>query len=295
MQLTNRLNLPLPIVRAVQHDDYEQSGDISVTGLIQPPRIRQLTSRHRGDISIDVADRIWPLLGSNTHYILERAQVDNALQEERLSIEVNGWTITGKPDLYYNQTVYDFKVTSVWSVLNGVKPEWGIQTNLYAHLLRHCNFSIEAATIICILRDWSKHQVKRSSNYPGTQVVMLPVKLWTQEETRKYILTRVQLHQEAEHLSDADLPVCTPQERWEKSTTYAVKVKGQKRAQRVLESMEAAEGWTSENMKKAYEIEVRPGESVRCMSYCDCNNYCSFYQEIKRGNNGDERITTDTK
>jgi len=277
MQLTNRLNLPLPIVRAVQHDDYEQSGDISVTGLIQPPRIRQLTARHRENISVDVADRIWPLLGSNTHYILERAQIDNALQEERLSIEVNGWTITGKPDLYYNRTVYDFKVTSVWSVLNGVKLEWVIQANLYAHLLRHSNFSVETAVIICILRDWSKFQVKRSSNYPDTQAVMLPVTLWESTFVESWIKERVLLHQEVEHLSDADLPICTPIERWEKPTTYAVKVKGNKRAQRVLESMEAAEAW-AENMKKAYEIEVRPGESVRCMSYCDVNKICGLFQ-----------------
>jgi len=107
---------------------------------------------------------------------------------------------------------------------------------------------------------------------------MLPVKLWTQEEVRSYISARVQLHQEAERLSDADLPICTPQDRWEKPTTYAVKVKGQKRAQRVLGGMADAEAWAAENMKKEFEIETRPGESVRCMSYCDCNNYCSFYQ-----------------
>lgn len=280
MQLTNRLNLPLPIVRAIEHDDYYQPGHISVTGLIQPTRIRQLSIRHQDVISIDVADRIWPLIGSNTHYILERAQVDNALQEQRLSIEVNGWTVTGQPDLYYNRTVFDYKITSVWRVLNGIKSDWEIQANLYAHLLRSYKFSVEAAAIIAILRDWSKHQVSKSSNYPATQAVVLPVTVWDPIDASMYLEERVAMHQAAENMTDDELPICTPEERWEKATTYAVKKRGNKRAARVLPSMEEADAWARDNMKdKPFEIEKRPGESFRCRHYCDCSNICGLFQE----------------
>lgn len=282
-KLTNKLNLPSTIVSAIQRDPYYQSGNISATGLIQPPRIRQLTARHWDSISMDVSDRIWPLLGSNTHYILERADTKDGLQEERLSININGWTVTGQPDLYENQILYDYKVTSVWSVLNGVKEDWEAQLNIYRILVEEAGFTVDTLKIIAILRDWSKFGGQRSSNYPKTQVVMLPVERWLPEDAYEYIVERVTLHQEAEALSDKDLPLCTPDERWDRSTKYAVTIVGQKRAKRVLDSMEEAEAWAEANMKKKYHIEVREGESVRCLHYCDCNNYCLFYQNMKGG------------
>ena len=275
MQLTNRLNLPSTIVSAIQRDPYHQDGDISATGLIQPPRIRQLTARHRDGMSMDVSDRIWPLLGSNTHYILERANTKNGLQEERLSIDINGWKITGQPDLYEEEILYDYKVTSVYAILNGVKSDWESQLNIYRLLMEEAGFSVKALKIIAILRDWSKFGGQRSSNYPETQVVMLPVELWKPEDAYEYMTERVTLHQEAEGLSDADLPLCSAEERWERPTTWAVKVKGQKRAKRVLDSMEEAATWIEDNIKdKPMEIETRPGESVRCESYCDCSQFC---------------------
>lgn len=279
MQLTNRLNLPTPIVMAIANDDYDgKRADIGGSALSQPPRIRQLTRRHWDDITVDVADRIWPLLGSNTHYILERANIQNAIQEERFDMEVEGWTVSCKPDLFWNRALYDWKITSVWAVLNGIKTEWEQQLNVYAEVLRRHGHTVVAAMIIAIMRDWSKHQIKRSSDYPDTQVRQIPVKLWPEEKANLWIQDRVQLHQETENLPDHELPVCTPEERWERPTTYAVKIKGQKRAKRVLGSHEEAEAWGSKHLDgKRWEIEVREGESVRCGSYCDVNKWCDYY------------------
>ena len=73
MQLTNAMQLPDTIVEAVKADNYHQDGHISVTGLIQPPRQRQLYERHKDLIVEDVSDRVWMLMGSNVHHILERS------------------------------------------------------------------------------------------------------------------------------------------------------------------------------------------------------------------------------
>ena len=277
MIITNKFNLPRTIIAAVQNysQSYHQDGDISATSLIQPPRIRQLMERHQNSLRIDAADRIWPLLGSNTHYILQQANIQNALQEERLAMTVGTWTITGQPDLYEGETVYDYKITSVWSVLHGVKPDWIKQLNIYAALLRSNNFPVKSLKIIVLLRDWSRHQV-RNQNYPKTQALSLPVPLWSPEKASAYISNRVCLHQACEILKDNDLPVCTAEERWEKPTMYAVRVKTQKKAKRVLDSKKKAEAWAADNLKQSYVIEVRTGESVRCVSYCDCSAYCNF-------------------
>ena len=193
---------------------------------------------------------------------------------------VNGWVITGQPDLYEGKTLFDYKVTSVWAVLRGVKDEWVKQLNIYAQLLREASFSVEALRVITILRDWSKHQVRKSKDYPETQVVMLPVPLWHPDKALEYIEERVHLHQVCEGLEDTDLPLCSSEERWERPTKYAVIKKGQKRAMRVLDSMEEAEDWREMKGGKELEIEIRQGESVRCESYCDCAPYCDFHKSL---------------
>jgi len=283
MKYTNEMNLPLSLVSAITNDDYTMgSADISVTTLIQPPKIRVLSSRHRDEITEDVADCIYRLVGSNTHYILERIENKNALQEERINLEVNGWVVSGKADLYENKTVYDYKNTSVWAVLNGAKPEWASQLNCYAHGYRAMGFPVEGLAIIAILRDWSKFKAGQG-NYPAKQVVTLPIDLWSDAKAQTYIEDRVLLHQAAESLSDDDIPICTPEERWERPTKFAV-VKGQnKGAWRVVDTLEEAEklkAQIEESSGNEYRIDERPGESVRCMNYCSCRDYCNFYQQL---------------
>jgi hypothetical protein len=89
-------------------------GDISVTGLILPPRIRQLEIRHSDEIVEDVSEGIWRLIGSVGHKILERADTTNHLAEERLTARVAGWTVSGKADLLGPDMVLDdYKFRSV--------------------------------------------------------------------------------------------------------------------------------------------------------------------------------------
>ena len=81
------------------NDPYKQVGDISITALISAPRKRQLELRHQYEITEDASERVYMLLGSAVHAILERADTKDSLPEERLTAEVLGWTISGQPDL----------------------------------------------------------------------------------------------------------------------------------------------------------------------------------------------------
>lgn len=282
MNLTNIHNLPSPLVAALTRDTYFQDGHISVTGLIQPPRIRQLTKRYHDKITEDVTDRIWALIGSAVHSILELADTDNVLQEERLSVRVNGWKITGKADLWEEpSTLSDYKITSVWAGMNGVKSEWEQQGNLYALLYRAAGFPVNKVQIVAIYRDWSKNRAKAGNGYPRCQVETLPVKVWPHAKTEGFLDARVSIHQEAENLHDNELPWCTPEERWARPDTYAVMKKGRKRAMRVLDSEDAALEWMANNGGDAGV--VRPGESVRCEGYCSVAPFCNQYQEMKNG------------
>lgn len=273
MNITNHANLPDAIVQAVINDPYNAGDcDISVTRLIGPPQLRILERQHQDDIEEDAADRIWSLVGQIGHGILERAETV-AITEERLFAEVEGWTVSGQFDrlvLLPDGTLQDYKFTSVWAVLDGVKPEWEAQLNMLRYLAEVNGYPpIRRLEIVAILRDWSKGKARAGGNYPRMQVKVLDVPLWSKGKTSRYMISRVRLHQAAEA---GNIPPCTPSERWERPTTYAVKKPGRKSAIRVFEDMERAQALAGQT-PNGY-VEIRRGESIRCADYCAVRDFC---------------------
>ena len=103
MEITNKLNLPEPLVNAVKNDPYNSGdSDISCTGLIGSAWQRQLSIKHGSKIVEDASQRIYALLGQSVHSILERAKAPHYRVEERLfyTVEVDGkkFTISGQFD-----------------------------------------------------------------------------------------------------------------------------------------------------------------------------------------------------
>ena len=279
--LTNKYGLPETLASALTSDWYSQPGHISATGLIQPPRLRVLKERYASQVEEDVSDRIWMLLGSAVHGVLERAESVTALQEERLSTVVNDWRVTGQADLWEEPGILsDYKVTSVWAGMNGVKPEWEAQLNIYAHLYRDAGFPVRGLQIVAIYRDWSKNRAKQGNGYPHCAAGVLPVQVWPDAKVQDYLAERVALHQAAQDMPDEQLPYCNPEERWERPTTWAVMKKGRKSAVRVFHDPESAEA-AAEGRGKDHYVEVRPGESVRCEGYCPVAEFCSQYKEMQ--------------
>ena len=91
MKLTNKLNLPQPLVDAVKNDSYTkgEKADVSVTQLIGPMQQIFLKRKHWDELEEDVSDLIWALLGQTMHTILERADI-SAIKEKRLYLNVDG-------------------------------------------------------------------------------------------------------------------------------------------------------------------------------------------------------------
>lgn len=276
MRITNELNLPAPLIAAVSKTRQPVLGQISVTELISPPQIRALTIKHWDEITEDASERLWAAVGSLMHQMLENhADIPRHQAERTLSMEVEGVNVTGTFDLYYEDGVLtDYKFVSVWTTMNGVKEEWRQQLNLYAHLLRLTGAHVETIQIVAIYRDWSKNKAF-DSNYPSTQVQTFTVPLWTNEAAESFLLDRVRLHMKAEA---GEVPPCTPEERWEKPTRFAVMKQGQKRAVRVFDTRDEAEG----NVTKAgHYVEERTGSSVRCESYCRVSSFCPQYTRMR--------------
>lgn len=285
MILTNRLGLPSSIVAAVSRDTYSR-GDahISVTTLVGPARKRVLEVVHGDKLTEDVSDRIFALFGQAVHTVLERSDPDGQT-EERLFIERHGWRISGQYDrvLVVDETCQDYKVSSTYSIKDGAKPEWVAQLNLLKLLLENDGQSIKRLQAVVILRDWQKSKAQHSNDYPQAPVEIIEVPVWPAKQTETYILDRLRAHANAQHV----LPLCSPEERWERPAKFAVMKDGNKRATSLHDTRTAADAAQSELQAEArkgaaYYVDERPAEQVRCRDYCPARPVCQQADELMR-------------
>jgi hypothetical protein len=292
MKLTNKHNIPQTFINVLDRPTYSRGkANISVTQLINSPKIVALTKKFEDEIEQDVADMVWSIFGSAVHKVLEHGQDENHLVEERLHAEVDGWKISGAIDLQIVHPdgidIRDYKTVSAWSVMNE-KSEWEQQLNIYAWLVETVKkMPVKSLGIVAIIRDWSRREAARNPDYPQAPIKEIPINTWGMLERNKLIKDRIHAHAacEFEIETDGDLPECTPEEMWEKPTVWAVKKLGGARAKSVHQTHQEA----LEALAKAgrdYEIEVRPGSRTRCETFCPVSNYCQQwrdYQESKSG------------
>lgn len=302
---------------ALAHDDYVGGGDISSTKLIGPPRITALRRVHEDEIVEDASARIWSLMGKSVHYILATSggvNPEEYVRETRLMMPIQGidrdgdfwtWKLSGQPDIYHKpgRRLSDYKVTSIWSVLFGSKPEWEKQLNVQALLHRHNGDIVETAEIIVIMRDWLVGKSRREKNYPQTATMSIPLPIWPKEEQLDYVRRRVRLHQQAqwnyERTKDVDsMPMCTEDERWYRGHKFKVKKmatkdgKINKKSDRVFAEKTDALQYMTDNASTLPKgkiwapLEEAPGENLRCMYYCDVAPFCPFGRKVQAEMNG---------
>ena len=284
MKITNELGLPEPLVDAVRNDGYTKgNADFSVTGLIAPPHQRKLMGEYGEKITEDVSERIWSLFGQSVHAIIERsAQCSTGKYqiEQRLYADIMGKRISGQMDLYdvERRTIQDWKVTSVWSVKDeSYKGDWEKQLNIYRWLAKKNGMEAETLEVVAILRDWSRlERMRRGNGYPPHSVAVREIPIWGDDIVEEYIETRIQLH------LNSDPPVCTPRDKWQRETTYAVKKEGAKRAVKVCQTKEKAQEYINEKPSDNLSIETREGEAVRCMSYCPARSFCNEAGKLEK-------------
>ena len=284
MKLTNKHNIPQTFVNVLDRPTYSRGkANISVTQLINSPKIVALTKKFEDELEQDVADMVWSIFGSAVHKVLEHGQDENHIVEERLHAEVDGWKLSGAIDLQIVHPdgidIRDYKTVSAWSVMNE-KIEWEYQLNIYAWLVETVKKApVKSLGIVAIIRDWSRREAARNPDYPQAPIKEIPINTWGMLERTKLIKDRIHAHAacEFELETDGDLPDCTPEEMWEKPTTWALKKKGGVRAVKVFTTEEEAKA----ACKSEHEIEVRPGSRTRCESFCPVNTYCQQWRDYQ--------------
>lgn len=291
MKLTNVTGIPKTFENIIARPTYSKGkSNMSVTELLNSPRIVQLKRKHWDDLTEDVADLVWSIFGTAIHGVLEHGKDDHHIVEERIHVELDGMHISGAIDLQEVEEdgiiLSDYKTTSAWACMNE-KQDWHNQLNSYAYLVEAAKkIPVKKLQIVAIVRDWSRRDAATREGYPKAPIVVIDIPLWPFADREAYVRSRISLHGDAffEMETDGEIPECTPEEMWERPTSYALKKDGNVRAKSVHETREAAEtalAAATEKAKKGekFLIEVREGDRIRCSGFCQVAGMCSQYQE----------------
>ena len=283
MKITNKLNLPKPFVDAVSRNYQYKDKRYSVTEMLKGYKEIILTRRHFDEMEQDVADSIWLIFGTAVHKVLEDAkEAEDELKETKIHYEFpNGYTLSGQQDLYSEslKRVTDYKTGTVWKVIYDEWDDYRTQCLDYAILFRKIGFDVTNAEIVMVLKDWSATKAKTTPGYPEFPVYVKHFD-FTEEEFEAEEKRIVEKFNELDKLNglDADLiPPCTETERWATKTKYAVMKKGRKTAVKLFDDEFAARQMV-QNGGGDY-VDIRPGEDRKCLEYCNCCKWCSYYKE----------------
>lgn len=273
--------VPLVLQRAVRRIDGKYSAgksDISVTGLIGPTGqfvMRKTVNLPEPEGAQYAKDRLYALMGSAMHYILEQGgEGSDAIIEERYFADIDGWIVSGQVDFIENGWLCDWKMTSVWEVINGPSESRHLQLNCNAHLAILNGVDVQRLAVCYILRDWSKAKARFDKSYPQSQFQFIEVPLWSQSEREDYMVERVNLHRDA---LDAGKGYCSPEEQWRDPDKWAVRKGSNKRAVKLYDNEQDADAHAAK--EDILWVEHRVSEARKCLDYCDYRDVCPQYQE----------------
>jgi CRISPR/Cas system-associated exonuclease Cas4 (RecB family) len=124
-----------PILVGMMRNEHEEVQGIRVTSLLNCLRKVVLEKRH--DIFTPPESLYWSFRGKLAHAIVEYAQARDAVVEQRFNREIEGMSITGKPDVIYPEhgLLVDYKTTAMVPKL-GPYDHHVLQLNIYRWLLQ---------------------------------------------------------------------------------------------------------------------------------------------------------------
>lgn len=286
MKTTNNHQLPEAFMRFAEKNAYSKGdADISVTSLIDSPRVFNLRQQYDEDISQDISEQVFSLLGTAVHLVLEQGASKDSIAEERifLDLEKSGGkrlTLSGAIDLQSPSNggwiLSDYKTCSTATLMYAQegKPEWHKQLNCYAELVEEGKGEkVVGLEVIAICRDWTASKAYQKG-YPALPIVRISIPMWTSERRKEYIDSRIQAHQLQK--------LCNAQDRWAKPGKFAVMRENRSRAVKIFDTRKGAEEYIEELRGGGYSVEYRPTKHIRCENnYCQVADFCDQWKDIK--------------
>ena len=278
MNFTNRYNLPEELISWIKTDEYDyEPGVISATTLLKPARAYALKKNNFDKLEVDltniVASRIGTVIHDSLANCVEINEERGDFKEKRFYVQVLGRKISGKIDLFFNNTVKDYKTTNVYKYLKKDFKDYIIQLSIYRYILVKNGFNVnDFGCIYFFFNDWSKKDLNKDG-YPQSKILQQKLQLMSINDTEKFIIDRLNEFDSAL----LKLPECTSEQLWQTETTYAVmKNLDAARAIRVFATKHEAEQF---NDGKLNVIVERKGMAKRC-EYCSVYPICQQCQKM---------------
>ncbi len=276
------MNLPAALVKAAKAERHNKPGCVSATTLLKGVKEIVLIDRHWDELEDDVSNRIWLILGTAVHSIME-SHGEGGFVEKHLEHDTGiGMTVTGQVDYYDEEKgiVVDWKTCSATKVLTSHFDDWRMQGLVYAWLLAWNGFTVNKIQFVGMMKDWSRSRAMHDKGYPQSPVYVYEYDVVDEviEATDRFVMDKVAAIVAANGLGDDDIPPCGESERWQSPTVYAVMKRGVARSKKNCTSREDAE-LRVELLGDGHYVEVRPGVARKCQGYCICRKHCSFYRQ----------------
>ncbi len=306
MNLTGLKNFSIPVQHALTNDSYKGGAltDISVTGLIDSARIKQLRKLYSHEITENATRRIASLLGTAFHQMMEENSPDDWIKEERFYAEVDGLMLSGQidavvpidkkhaPELNNPVSIRDYKVITAYKAQSGMK-DYERQGNMYGYLLRRNGYSPVSFVIEAFIKDWKESFALRDENYPQLPIVEYEYPIWSFDQSEQYIKERLKIH----FPKDDKLPKCSDEEMWLSESKFEAKKKGHKKATKLFDSERDAYNWIADQDHRStkgttfedWDIIERQSERRRCEgNWCNVAEYCEQFKKYKERQDGDK-------
>lgn len=313
--LTNYSNIPLPLAVWLASDNYAHDprpNSISATGIMKPIKSIILSNQvAAGLTSQDLQDLIPSRMGTALHdaiesswkadslpevlaklgypgKVIERVKINpprpgfdpndiNIWVEQRSEMEIDGFIVTGMFDLVFEGAVEDYKSTGTYNWISGSNDEkYRLQGSIY-RLLNQDIVTSDYMKINFIFTDWSALKARADKNYPQRRIEVRRLELMSIADTKEYLRKRLQELKMFWGKPENQLPACTPEELWQKPTTYAYykNPKNTTRATKVFSGDNAETEAIHRRHKDGGKglVIKRPGE-VKFCRYCPARAIC---------------------
>lgn len=269
MRITNRFNLPEPLVKAAERHEHKRA-DFSVTQLLKGATEIALEMLFHEMLEMDVSDMVNMMLGTAVHKLFEEQESVGVLNEYYMEVPIFGtFTVSGVADVIDTiaEEISDYKTCSSWKVVYGDYEDWKNQGRGYCYLyFRKTGKMIRKFRIIAIIKDWSATEAQRNKEYPQSPIVSIKFEFDPAEIYSVECAWREKIVKVLYKMVTQDFGCCSKEERWVRDEKWALMKEGRKSALKLYDT--EAEAIEAKGEDKNLYVEHREGKDVKCDSFC---------------------------
>ena len=195
--------------------------------------------------------------GNDEYLLLLAKKLVNLKKRKNMSISFGDWEILGEFDLFEDEIIYDFKVTSEF-VINYQKFEkYEKQLQVYRYMLEKIEgIKVKAIKNVFFIRDFSPLRSKLES-----PLVIVEYPIWEDSKVEEFIKQRLELHENHPVCSDEDMMM---------RVNYIV----------------GGRKFTDEQKAKEYAFKkkkqiIKEFTPIGCLYFCEVADFCPQWQALK--------------